>query len=147
MNSRAAEKIIEGLSIFMDGFQQLLEAVEEEYASETVEDDDEVENTEMDAAIITEVRAALEAVMDTEDYSTEEVASALSTLTEALEELDPDVFEREGEEEEAFAADEDDDDIEFDDDDDDIDFDEDDEEDDEDDDDDDDEYEDDEEDD
>lgn len=132
MNSRAAEKIIEGLSIFMDGFQQLLEAVEEEYASETLDDEDELENTEMDAAIITEVRAALEAVMDTEDYSTEEVASALSILTEALEELDPDVFERDGEEEEAFAVDDDDDDIEFDDDDD-IDFDEDDEEDDDDD--------------
>ena len=126
MSSRASEKIIEGLSQFMEGFQQLQELVEADYEDESSEDDEGETNSEMAVAILTEVRAALESVMDVEDYSTEEVATALSTLTEALEELDPDVFEREGEEEEAFAApDEDDDDDYYDDEDDDLDFDED----------------------
>ncbi len=71
----------------------------------------------MDAAAVVEIRAAIETVMDTEDYGTDEIAAFLSVLTDALEEIDPDVFEEvQTEPSDLYAAaeeeyDEDDDDL------------------------------------
>ena len=67
--------------------------------------DDDVDEThdlqvEVDAAIVTELRTSIETVIDTEDYAPEEIASALSSLSEALEEIDPDVFASEEEDDE-----------------------------------------------
>ncbi len=117
---RATEKIIEGLTEFMEGFLELQRNVEAELGAENgfeaVEDDDEA-GPEVEAALVTEVRAAIESVMDAEDYSAEEVATAASMLTDALEEIDPDLFveseEEEQEEEEEIYGD---DDIDYDDD-------------------------------
>ena len=75
-----------------------------------IDDDTSDLNAEIDAAMITEMRASLEAVIDNEDFSPEEIASALSSLTEALKEIDPDVFEAEEEEEETIYVDDDEDD-------------------------------------
>lgn len=122
MTTKAAEKIIEGLTQVMEGYQELQSAVEDEY-SEAAEDSDEDETRsgEIDVAIVTELRGVLESVIDGEDYSTEEIAAAVSSLTSALEDLDPDVFdsdeETEDDEEESEEYYDDDDDLDFDDDD------------------------------
>lgn len=96
MTSKAAEKIIEALTQLMEGYCELQEAVENDYgATEANEDDEGGElNAEADAALVTEMRAAIEAVLEAEDYTPDEFGSIISTLTDALEEIDPDVFEK-----------------------------------------------------
>lgn len=110
MAMRAAEKLIEALTLFVEGFALLQESVESDYGSREEEAFDEEGESELsleiDAAIVTEMRAAIETVMETEDLSAEEFATAISTLSEALEEIDPDVFETE-ETEDAYESDED----------------------------------------
>jgi len=106
MTSKAAEKIIEALTQLMEGYCELQEAVEADYgAAQAGSDEDEGAelNAEADAALVTEMRAAIESVLEAEDYTPDEFGSIISTLTDALEEIDPDVFEKE-------VADEDDDD-------------------------------------
>lgn len=101
MNSKASEKIIDALTQLMEGYIELQESIEEEYGSSSMTDDDDDESSvseEVDAAIVTEIRAALEAVMESEDYSPEELASVISTMTDAIEEIAPDVFEEDEEE-------------------------------------------------
>ena len=49
---------------------------------------------------MTEMRACVEAVMDAEDYNAEEIANAITTVTDAVEEIDPDVFSPSEEDEE-----------------------------------------------
>jgi hypothetical protein len=96
MTSKAAEKIIEALTQLMEGYCELQEAVENDYGAAEAGDDDEGGelNAEADAALVTEVRAAIEAVLEAEDYTPDELGSIISTLTDALEEIDPDVFEK-----------------------------------------------------
>ncbi|MCB0334326.1 MAG: hypothetical protein KDD55_12545 [Bdellovibrionales bacterium] len=111
MTTSAAERIIEGLTLFMDGFIELRERIEGEFGGD---DEDDFGNPrsssevslEIDAALVTEIRASLEAVIDAEDLSTEELATAISTVTDAIEEIDPDVFASEEEEEEDELEDE-----------------------------------------
>ena len=96
MPMKASEKIIESLAQLMEGFTELQEAVEAEYdidESEELEDESGDARSEADVAIVTEMRAALEAVIDTEDFAPEQIASMLSAMTDGLEEIDPDVFE------------------------------------------------------
>ncbi|NLF25838.1 MAG: hypothetical protein GX589_09320 [Deltaproteobacteria bacterium] len=102
MASKASEKIIDALTQLMEGFNELQEKAQADYATEEDEDAAETElevGSEIDATVVSEMRAALEAVIDTEDVTPEEVAAAISCLTEALEEIDPDVFEISEEEE------------------------------------------------
>jgi hypothetical protein len=110
MSAKATEKMIEALTLFMEGYQELQESVEADFTSESKDDDDDTVSAEMDAAIVAEVRVALESVMDSEDYSSEEFAAAISSLTESLEELDPDVFSGEEDEDEDEEEDDDEDD-------------------------------------
>lgn len=118
MTSKAAEKIIEALTQLMEGYCELQEAVENDYGSSSTGEDDDEEggelNAEADAAIVTEMRAAIESVLEAEDYTPDELASIISTLTDALEEIDPDVFEKnlsEDDDDEDYDDDDDDDDI------------------------------------
>lgn len=96
MVMRASEKIIDGLTQLLEGFSALQSEIEDDYTIEQEEietaSSDDV-SVEMDAAAVVEIRAAIETVMDTEDYGTDEIAAFLSVLTDALEEIDPDVFE------------------------------------------------------
>jgi hypothetical protein len=100
----AADKIMESLTLFMEGYAELTSGIESDYAAEGEEEFDEAKSSEValevEAAIITEMRAALEAIMETEDFGTEEIAIAISSLSEALEEIDPDVFEASDDDEE-----------------------------------------------
>ena len=100
MTSKAAEKIIDALAQLMEGFAELQQSIEDEFDPDRVEDDDDDEvEDELDGekktaetALITELKAAIEGVIDSEDYSPEEFASLISAMSQALEELDPDIF-------------------------------------------------------
>ncbi len=116
MATKGAAKIIEALTQLMEGYVELQQSVERDFGSREGEDEGEL-SSEVDTAIVTEVRAAVESVMEDEDYSAEEMASVISMLTDALEEIDPDVFSQDEDEEEE-DEDEDDDDTDLDEDDD-----------------------------
>lgn len=114
MTSKAAEKIIEALTQLMEGYCELQESVENDFGASDANDDSEGGelNAEADAALVTEMRAAIESVLESEDYTPDEFGSIISTLTDALEEIDPDVFEREGDEDDDDEDEYDDDDLE-----------------------------------
>jgi hypothetical protein len=122
------DKIIEGMTELLEGFVELHTKIESDFDASAVDFEDETNadlRIEIDAAIVTEMRATLESVMDTEDYTSEQIATFLTVMQDALEEIDPDVFEQEedelaiSEEEEEFEDDDledfDDDDLEYDD--------------------------------
>lgn len=121
MTTKAAEKIIDGLTQLMEGFFELRQMVREDLGA-TVGEEDDAEtvadpdvDAEVEAAIANELRATLETILENEDFSSEELAGMISGLTEALEEVDPDVFAEEAEQGE---YDEDEDEYDLDDDDD-----------------------------
>lgn len=131
MSTKAAEKIVEALTQLVEGFAELQEHLESEYGAESEEDEgteDEEETSDLEDALVTEVRAAVESVIENEDCAPEDLASIISALTGALEEVAPEVFAEESEEEEEEGQSEDDEDIDLDEDDYDYDEDEDDEE-------------------
>lgn len=102
MSIKAAEKVIDALTNLLHGYKELQEALLSDFGS----DEQNAEQAlEMDAALVTEMRAALESLMDSEDIGAEEVAGLISVLTDALEEIDPNVFD----EDEIESADDDDD--------------------------------------
>lgn len=134
MTSKPTEKIIEALTQLLEGYAELQESVAREYGSSGDEDDDrddtdegeEELSPEVEAALVVEMKAALEAVVEGEDYTPEEVANFITTLTESLEEIDPTVFDHkevsaDSEGEGGDYQETDDDDIDYDDDDDDYD--------------------------
>jgi hypothetical protein len=110
MATKGAAKIIEALTQLMEGYVELQQSVERDFGGREGEDEGEL-SSEVDTAIVTEVRAAVESVMEDEDYSAEEMASVISMLTDAVEEIDPDVFDQEedGDEEEEDEDDSEDD--------------------------------------
>lgn len=130
MTTKATEKIIEALTQLVEGFAELQEKLEEDFDPDVASDEDEKTETEDDdepaagieEAIVTELKAAVESVIENEDCAPEDLASIVSALTDALEEIDPEVFshgevEEEEEEEEEDEDYEDIDDDDFDDDD------------------------------
>ncbi len=116
MTGKASEKIIEGISTLLDGFSDLEELISKDFAGK--KDSDSETQSEIEEAIVTEVRAAVETVLEDENYSPGYLASLISAMTEALEEIDPEVFEGD-----KGDLDEDDEDDDLDDDDDDLDYD------------------------
>ena len=121
MSTKAAEKIVEALTQLVEGFAELQEHLEGEYGVEADEDesddDEEKESSDLEDALVTEVRAAVESVIENEDCAPEDLASIISALTGALEEIAPEIF-AEGEEQQEEEKEDEDDDIDLDDDDD-----------------------------
>jgi hypothetical protein len=113
MTKKATGKITDGLAMLMEGFAELQQAVQAEFEVEdeaSEEKEDEEQTAEMEAALVTEVRAAMEFVLEGEECSTEDLATMISSITDALQEIDPEVFEaEEGEEEEEVEFDDDED--------------------------------------
>ena len=103
MSIKKSEEIIEGLSKLLKGFGELGSSLVDDLHA--TEDDDE----EFTAAQVAELRAAIETVIDQEDYAVEDLADLISLLTEALEDIDPDVFNEDTEFEEDSDADDSDD--------------------------------------
>lgn len=111
MTTKATEKIIEALTQLMEGYSELHAGLENDITAKDDDDADEAEDTEGEAgierALVTEMKAALESLIDNEDHPAEDIATMLSTVTAALEEIDPDVFASEDEFEEEDEDDED----------------------------------------
>jgi len=106
MSTKAAEKIIDALTQLVEGFAELQEKLEEDYDPEREDDDtdeseakSEVIGSSLEDALVTEIRAAVESVIENEDCAPEDLASIVSALTDALEEIAPEVFTQESEEE------------------------------------------------
>jgi ribonuclease E len=115
MSTKAAEKIIDALTQLVEGFAELQEKLEEDYDPERTEDETEeseakpeVEGSSLEDALVTEIRAAVEAVIENEDCAPEDLASIVSALTDALEEIAPEVFTQESEEDEEDEEEEED---------------------------------------
>jgi ribonuclease E len=97
MASKAAEKIIDALTQLVEGFAELQESIEIGVpAGDEDESDDAIEEIEagedVEDALVAELRTSIESVIENEDCSPEDLASIISALTDALEEIDPDVF-------------------------------------------------------
>ncbi len=118
MSTKATTKIIDALTQLMDGFAELQERLEQDYDPDLDDDDkdgankntDEESATNLEEALMTEIKAAVEAVIENEDCAPEDLASIVSALTEALEDIDPEVFTH-GEPAESSDEDEEDDDL------------------------------------
>lgn len=125
MGKRAAEKIADSLAMLLEGYNELKENLKEELSVVSEDEDEEIEDQDVDAAMVTEVKAAIETALESEDYSPELLGSAIAVMTEALEEIDPSVFESSEEEDDSEEEteeydDEDEEDIDYEEDDDDL---------------------------
>ena len=123
MTQKATEKIMEALSQLLEGFAELQDVVETEMGvdpddvdEDESDDDAESESLDPDTAMTREVKSAIEGAMESDDYTPEEVANLIAALTEALEEIDPNIFQEEEEEVEEDEEYDDEDDLDFDDD-------------------------------
>jgi hypothetical protein len=128
MSVRATEKIMEALSQLLEGFAELQDSLDSDLDDE-IEDDEESEVEDDDIAastpemiVLKHLKSAIEAVIETDDFAPEEIANLIAALTEALEEVDPNIFsesesDEDEEEEEDDDEDLDDEDLDFDDDD------------------------------
>ena len=120
MASRATEKIMEALSQLLEGFAELQDTLDTEYGEaddvddEKAADDDDVV-VDPDSLIVKELKLAIEGSIETDDYTPEEIANLIAALTEALEEVDPNIFADADDEEEEEEEDEDEDDYDDDD--------------------------------
>jgi hypothetical protein len=123
MSTKATEKIIDALTQLVEGFAELQERLEEDYDPDVASDDEEESEkgekkegaSNLEEALVTEVRAAVEAVIENEDCAPEDLASIVSALSDALEEIDPEVFAHGAVAESDDDEDEDEDDIDVDD--------------------------------
>ncbi|MGI6524239.1 MAG: hypothetical protein ACOX2O_02955 [Bdellovibrionota bacterium] len=117
MTNRASEKIIDALTQLIEGYNELQESLGYDFEGHDDDEDgdmgDENINPELEASIVSEMHSALDAVIDSEDVSAEEIAMLLSSLTEALEEIDPSVFEPDEEDDEVHASYDEDDDMDY----------------------------------
>ena len=77
-----------------------------EYQGE--DDDDEDESHDVDTVLANSMKSAFEAVIDSDDYTPNDIADLISTMTDALEEIAPDVFE-DGDDDDDYDEDDDDD--------------------------------------
>ena len=101
-----ADKMTDALAALMEGFTKLVEEIKEEH--DIGDDNDEELNAAVDADIDSNFRVVIEGVMDSDDYSSEEIASMVAHLTESLQEIDPDVFDVDEEDEYDSSHDDDD---------------------------------------
>lgn len=122
MTTKAAEKIISGITEALAGFEELKTSIEEDIsagpASGGKKQSAKAIATEIAAAISLEMRSILDTIVEEEEQSVETLAAFSAALTDAIEELDPDVFDSEDEDEDDEVDEDDDDDSDDDDDDD-----------------------------
>lgn len=99
--SKSQNKLIDGFSTLLEGFKELEEKLADEYDTDSGE--------ELSSAMVSEISTAIDEIVDQDEHSPTFMASVVSTLTEALKELDPEIFEHSEEEEEDEDEDGDDD--------------------------------------
>lgn len=104
MAKEIQEKLVEAISQLVESYSELRESAEAEFQEEHDEDEGELDPDELetgiDATIVSELRLAIESVIDSEDFAPDDFAVLLGAMSDALEEIDPDVFEAEIEEDE-----------------------------------------------
>jgi hypothetical protein len=109
MASKVTRKITEALSDLLQSYAELLEALQTEFGVTEEKEGEAAEAAaeELESSLVNEIRAALELVMDQDDYSADDIASLITSMTEALEEIDPTIFEAGSEEDGEEDEDED----------------------------------------
>ena len=126
MDNKTLDKLIKSMNGLIAGFQAVEEDVKAQHDIDPESDDlndDPEKLAEINTGVISEVRTILETMIDDDEYSAEEIGKVLTALSEALQEIDPDVFDASDDDEE---DDDESDDVDYDeDDDDDLDLDED----------------------
>lgn len=99
MANSATEKIVEAITQLLEGLSELQEAIEEGQVEALSDDDDEDDDSDAEedseTALIAEMRSAIEQALEVEDYTPEDIAGLIATMTEALEEIDPNIFNQE----------------------------------------------------
>ncbi len=113
MTTKAAEKIISGLTEALTGFEELRTSIEEDISAGPISGGKKQSAksiaTEIAAAISLELRSILDTIIEEEEQPVELVAAFAASLTDAIEEFDPDVFEEGEAPEDAEEEDDDDD--------------------------------------
>lgn len=110
MASKVTRKITEALSDLLQAYSELLAGLQTEFgiSEESETEASEEAADELESSLVNEMRAAVELVMDQDDYAADDIAALITSLTEALEEIDPTIFEAAEEEEEEEGDDDED---------------------------------------
>jgi hypothetical protein len=119
MSNKAADKIIESLTQLIEGYYELQQMVADDLGAgvDLTDEDNQELAAEVQSALTTEVRSAIETVLENDEIAVEDLAMVVSNLTEAIEEIDPDVFasgETEEEDDDLDLDEEEDEDLDFD---------------------------------
>ena len=98
MIETARARMIQALSALQQAFDELEAALEAGVVADiregrvTLKNDSDLQ-AEYEAQLVGESRVVVESVLEDSDWSTDDLASVIATLTDALEEIDPDLFE------------------------------------------------------
>ena len=100
--SKTTEQFADAIALLMESYTKFTKSSlgfgndEDEDEDEELEDDDDDSegaiSEELKAGLINSARDAIEMVMDSEDHSTRDIANVISALTEAIQDIDPDVY-------------------------------------------------------
>ena len=116
MTIKSIEKVTETLAKLLQAYEELRNSAESQVQvaakhadsdAETDLDDEAIEaEIEIEETVSSDIKAAVDGLLDNGDHSVEDLAILISHLTEALEQIDPDVFgmEDEADDEEEVAA-------------------------------------------
>ncbi len=88
---KSSNKLADSLTAYFSAYKALEETLQEDYGTESSND--------LSAALVGEVSSALETVLDSDEFSPTFVGSSVKILIEALEDLDPEMFEASGKDE------------------------------------------------
>jgi len=95
MGIKTGEKIVDGLALLLEGYSELEAQVRNDYIDVAESGTLRASKLEQEVqgALVTELKAGVESLIESEDYRTTFVAGLITALSEALEEIDPDAFE------------------------------------------------------
>ncbi len=95
MAQESTRSMIEGLSLFLEGFIRNQYELQEEFGATGTTDGSAAvkDGIDLDTAVVIEMRAVMEGIMEAEDYSPEELAALTAVMTDAIEQISPEVFQ------------------------------------------------------
>ena len=91
MKTQAHQRMMGAMIQLLEGYADFQGELEKEAADSNAELD-EAEEDPVIRGLAEEMKSVLVEVLDREDYATRDLAMPLAMLTEALDEIDPDVF-------------------------------------------------------
>ena len=110
MSGNHTRRLTESLTELLEAFVELQDSVESELDSDSSVTEDQYSSEELESGLVNEVRNALELVLESDEFKVDDVATLISCITEALEEIDPSIFLQEDDEDEGLSSMDDDDD-------------------------------------